>query len=121
MSGEGNARMLDVHVRRADGTAVVAAEGEIDVASVSHLQTALEQAQSGSDPVVVDLSGVGFMGSAGLSALLVAAETAKPHRLRVVAASAVRRPIEVTGLDKVLAVFDTLESALAAGELSATS
>ncbi len=114
MSGD-ETHTLDVEVHARENTTVVAVRGEIDIVSVPELQSALEKAGREGASLVADLSGVGFMGSAGLSALLVAAEAAKPERLRVVASSAVRRPIEVTGLDKVLEVFDTLDAALAAG------
>ncbi|MBY8862094.1 STAS domain-containing protein [Nocardia sp. CA2R105] len=116
MSREDAARVLDVEVYTLDGATVIAARGEIDILSVPLLQSSLEQAHDDGVDVVVDMSEVGFMGSAGLSALLAAAEGAEPQKLRVVASSAVRRPIEVTGLDKVLAVFATLDDALASGE-----
>jgi anti-anti-sigma factor len=120
MSGEETTHMLDVEVQTRDDTTVVTARGEIDIVSVPVLQSAFEQTRGSGKPLVADLSGVGFMGSAGLSALLIAAEIAAPHQLRVVASGAVRRPIEVTGLDKRLAVFDTLDAALAAGAPSAS-
>ncbi len=112
MSGEESTDMLDVEVYTRGTVTVVAARGEIDIVSVPLLKSAFEQAENVGAMVVADLSGVGFMGSAGLSALLVAVEGAKPHQLRVVVSSAVRRPIEVTGLDKMLALYDTLEAAL---------
>ncbi|MFI5779781.1 STAS domain-containing protein [Nocardia sp. NPDC051570] len=112
MSGEGTSRMLDVTVRAEGSTTVITVSGEIDIASVPHLQSALEQSGRDGNPLVVDMTNVGFMGSAGLSALMVASEAAKPALLRVVASDAVRRPIEVTGLDKLLAMFPTLDEAL---------
>lgn len=115
MSSEGGSRMLDVQVRVADGTTIVAVHGEVDMASAPQLQTALEDAQRGGKPLVVDMSEVGFLGSAGLSVLLVTSEAAPADGIRVVASDAVRRPIELTGLDKMLAVYDSLDAALAAG------
>lgn len=115
MSGEGASRMLDVQVRVADGTTIVTVHGEVDMASAPQLQTALEAAQPGGKPLVVDMSEVGFLGSAGLSVLLVITESAGSDGVRVVASEAVRRPIELTGLDKMLAVYDSLDAALAVG------
>lgn len=115
MSSEGGSRMLDVQVRIADGTTIVTAHGEVDMASAPQLQTALEDVQHSGKPLVVDMSEVGFLGSAGLSVLLVASEAAPGGGVRVVASDAVRRPIELTGLDKMLAVYDSLDAALAAG------
>ena len=115
MSSEGASRLLDVQARTADGTTVVTVHGEVDMASAPQLQSALEEAQCGGKPLVVDMSGVGFLGSAGLSVLLVVTEAAPAEGVRVVASEAVRRPIELTGLDKMLAVYDSLDAALGSG------
>ncbi len=121
VSGEGASRMLDVKVYSEGTATVIAVRGEIDIASVPHLQSALEEGQRSGGQLVVDMTNVGFMGSAGLSALMVASEAAKPLRLRVVASDAVRRPIEVTGLDKLLEMFPTLDDALTADNSSANN
>ncbi|HEX6353432.1 STAS domain-containing protein [Actinophytocola sp.] len=76
------------------------------------IKTTLQQSPS---VLVVDLSGVEFMASAGI------AELAAGHRLagectafRVVAPSrATSRPLEMVGLTEVYGVFLTLEDALA--------
>ncbi|MGV9819060.1 STAS domain-containing protein [Nocardia xishanensis] len=124
MSGESASKVLDVRVREHDGVDVVAVHGEVDMASAPQLQAALEealeQAQRGGRALVVDMLEVGFLGSAGLSVLLVASE-AQSRRLRVVASDAVRRPIELTALDELLLVFSSLDAALAADESSAAS
>ncbi|MGV9611771.1 STAS domain-containing protein [Nocardia xishanensis] len=124
MSGESASKVLDVRVREHDGVDVVTVHGEVDMASAPQLQAALEealeQAQRGGRAVVVDMLEVGFLGSAGLSVLLVASE-AQSRRLRVVASDAVRRPIELTALDELLLVFPSLDAALAADESSAAS
>lgn len=116
MTDSGVSRMLTVAHSRVDGMPVVAAQGEIDITSAPQLRAALETVPVGEQSPIVDLSQVAFMGSVGLSVLLAASEQASPQRLRVVVSSQVRRPIEVTGLDQVLALYDTLDQALAAGE-----
>lgn len=116
MSGENAPRLLDVAVRTENGTAIVTVQGEVDMASAPQLQAALEDAQRGGDPLIVDMSEVGFLGSAGLSVLLVISEAADPGTgLRVVVSDAVRRPVELTGLDKLLSIHESLEAALAPG------
>ncbi|MET8654000.1 MULTISPECIES: STAS domain-containing protein [Nocardia] len=115
MSAEGKHLLLEVERTSVGSTAVLTVSGEVDVASAPQLQSAIDEALREQPPVlVVDLSGVGFFGSAGLSVLLVATEAAPSGGLRVVASDQVRRPIEVTGLDKLLAVFDTLDRAVEA-------
>ncbi|MEC3952043.1 STAS domain-containing protein [Nocardia sp. CDC153] len=98
---------------RIEGVEVVAAAGEIDSTSAGTLGTVLEQLAVPGAQLVVDLSGVEFMGSVGLTTLLVASKSTGPQGVRVVASPQVRRPIEVTGLDAVLPLFDTLEAAIA--------
>ena len=111
-------RALDVRTETVGSTVVLTAAGEIDMASAPDLQSAVEEALRAEPPVlVVDLTGVGFFGSAGLSVLLVAAEAAPERSLRVVASEPVRRPIEITGLDRVLLVFATRDDALASEEV----
>ncbi|MFB7874560.1 MULTISPECIES: STAS domain-containing protein [unclassified Nocardia] len=104
---------LDVQVRAQDGFEILTVRGEVDMASAPQLQAALEKAREGGKTLVVDMTQVGFLGSAGLSALLIVSKGA-PQQLRVVASREVARPIELTGLDKLLAVYDTLDDAIAA-------
>ncbi|WP_406277983.1 STAS domain-containing protein [Nocardia sp. NBC_00881] len=117
MSADGTPRTLEVQVRSADDVVIVTVHGEIDMASAPHLQSALEEVMRETPPtVVVDMSNVGFLGSAGLSVLLAASAATGSGGLRVVPSVAARRPIEVTALDRLLTIFDTVEAALAADE-----
>ncbi|MFJ4655140.1 STAS domain-containing protein [Nocardia sp. NPDC088792] len=113
MTDSGVSHLLTVSLSHSGAAVVVRAVGEIDITSAPRLRTVLEEIPAGAPGPVVDLSRVEFMGSVGLSLLLAAAEKADPDRVRVVASRQVRRPIEVTGLDQVLALFDSLEAALA--------
>ncbi|WP_051022565.1 STAS domain-containing protein [Nocardia pneumoniae] len=117
MSSESAPRALEVQVRSADDAVIVTVHGEIDMASAPRLQSALDEALRNAPPaVVVDMSNVGFLGSAGLSVLVAASEAAGSGALRVVPSDAARRPIELTALDRLLTVFDTVEDALAVDE-----
>lgn len=118
VSSESAPRALEVQVRSADDVVIVAVHGEIDMASAPRLQSALDEALRGTPPavVVVDMSNVGFLGSAGLSVLVAASEAAGSGGLRVVPSDAARRPIELTALDRLLTVFDTVADALAVDE-----
>ncbi|MBF6301795.1 STAS domain-containing protein [Nocardia amamiensis] len=114
MNSEGAPRALEVQVRSADDVVIVTVHGEIDMASAPLLQAALDEVLRGTPPaVVVDMSNVGFLGSAGLSVLVAASEAAGSGGLRVVPSDAARRPIELTALDQLLRVFGTVEEALA--------
>jgi anti-sigma B factor antagonist len=64
---------------------------------------------------VVDMTGVTFLGSAGLAVLVEAARLAQQSNaaLKVVAtARAVTRPLEATGLGEVFSVSDSVDAAL---------
>lgn len=110
-------RALKVNRYWRDSAAVLAVGGEVDAASAPQLQAGIEDVL-GDEPelLVVDMSHVGFFGSVGLSVLLLAVAAVGKDGLRVVASPQVRRPIEVTGLDGMLDVFETLHDALNSGE-----
>ncbi|MCX4095256.1 STAS domain-containing protein [Nocardia sp. alder85J] len=113
MSDGGVSQLLTVSQRHHGDIVVVAAQGEIDITSAPQLSAALEAVGAEGFAPIVDLSGVDFMGSVGLSVLLAASEQLGGDRLRVVVSAQVRRPLEVTGLDKILDLFDSLDQALA--------
>jgi anti-sigma B factor antagonist len=64
--------------------------------------------------LVVDLSGVTFLASSGLAVLIRAAHRAATRDLRlqlVAATRAVRRPLEITGVDRMFDLHPDVESA----------
>ena len=69
---------LQLEVREHDRAVVVAVRGEVDVACVQPFSDALERAVRSQRPrVVVDLSGLQFIDSSGLAALIKSDEEAK--------------------------------------------
>ncbi len=54
---------------RPDGTPVVTAVGEIDMSNVGTFRDALTRASASAGPIVVDLTGVEYLDSAGLTVL----------------------------------------------------
>ena len=93
-----------VEVANANGRAIVSVRGEIDMNCGPALRAALSRAQQGSPDVIVDFSGVSFMDSTGLNALIGAYHRApESGSLGVVGAtSAVRRVFDITGLSQLL-------------------
>jgi anti-anti-sigma factor len=65
------------------GAACVAVAGEVDVEAAPRLRDALVEAVADGEQVVVDLSSVTFMDSAGLSALVVAHRVAEARGVRL--------------------------------------
>ncbi|HEY6311751.1 MAG TPA: STAS domain-containing protein [Streptosporangiaceae bacterium] len=99
-----------------EGVPVVTAPEEIDIANAAGLQAALlEAAWPGRAMVVVDMSRTRFCDSAGLNALITADRQARANggevRL-VVVGEAVARVVALTGVDRVIPVYASLEDAL---------
>lgn len=98
---------------------VVTVTGEIDLLTIGRLRAAVaagfEDLRDG-EMLVIDLTPVTFMDSRGLQALVDATQAAQQRRepLRIVVdhTRPVVRPIQVTGLDNVLALFNTVEDAV---------
>jgi anti-anti-sigma factor len=109
------ARSLAIHAYRRGDADVLAVSGEVDHASVAEFREEINRCFKGSPSVLVlDLAGVTFFSSVGLSALVEAQDNAPPNTAVKVVANqrAVRRPIEATALDQVLSVFGSLDEAL---------
>ena len=105
-----------VEVRNADATAVISVSGELDLASSPALEEELERvAQSDAQLVVVDLRGLEFMDSTGLSVLVRAHQRAEENgrRLGLVNGSQqVQRLLTLTGVADRLTLTDVPEALL---------
>jgi anti-anti-sigma factor len=100
-----------------EGVAVVSIGGEIDLSTASAFEAAIAAALDGDPPVlVIELSEVDFMASVGLRILVATHEkVSKFAQVAIVANNpATSRPIQLTGLDKVLSMYPTLDDALTA-------
>ena len=101
---------IDVRAATSTGGCTIAVSGEIDATTAPGLRSSLLEVlgRPGVDAVEVDLTGVTFLDSAGLSALATAhrAAEAAGHTLqmRVGNTRAVVRPLEITGLWDVFTV-----------------
>jgi anti-sigma B factor antagonist len=108
---------ITTSVAHRDGVAVVSIGGEIDLSTAPAFETAITEALDVDPPaLVIDLSEVSFMASVGLRILAATEEKVEASTpLAVVADNAATgRPIQLTGLDHVIALYPTLDAALAA-------
>ncbi|TIC87585.1 STAS domain-containing protein [Nocardioides sp. GY 10113] len=109
---------LSVTTEERDGITVVALSGELDLLSAGPARAALEgQLIAGIAGLVVDVSGLGFIDSAGLGVLVRTHKKARVLRTGFAVAcpeGTVRRLLRLTGLLRALQVHDTREDALAA-------
>jgi anti-anti-sigma factor len=104
-----------------DGIAVLKVGGDIDLATVPALEAAIDEALVPKPTgLVIDLSDVGFLASAGLQTLAATHNNvSQSAQFAVVANSAsTSRPIQLTGLDQIFELYPTLEEALTAVKLS---
>jgi anti-anti-sigma factor len=95
--------------------AVVGVSGELDMLTAPDLASAIEAAAAKSPAaLIVDLSAVDFLASAGMSALIAAHEAiASRAGFAVVAdGSATSRPLTLIGIDSIFAMHRTLDDAL---------
>lgn len=100
-----------------DRAAVVSATGEVDAASVELLRKELtDLADADQVNVILDLSGVTFLDSSGLGALVSSyrrLQTRGGMLALVCRNDMVLRVFRLTGLNRVLPIFATLEEAFA--------
>lgn len=97
---------LTVSVERdPDGVPVVTLVGQLDLASAPRaadaLGTVAEPAPGAQSPIVIDVTGLTFMDSSGLTVLLAAVNRGHALRLRRPTTN-IRRLIAATGLDQIL-------------------
>ncbi|MEV4829608.1 MULTISPECIES: STAS domain-containing protein [unclassified Micromonospora] len=96
--------------------------GDLDMSTTPQLRERLrEVVEGGARVVVVDLTGVGFMDSSGLGALVVAYRELR-ERNGWLGLAGVRRPVRtvlsITSVDQVIGIFDTVPDAEAAARVS---
>lgn len=107
---------LTVSTEQRDGGTilVIHAIGEIDMTSAPSLTEAISHAlREHPEMLIVNFTGVRFLGSAGLNALVQARQQADRTQFRVVASNrATLLPLQLTGLDTTIAVYPTLTDAL---------
>lgn len=107
---------LTLEAEAAEGCLVLHSGGEIDVVTAPRLQDELEQliARHPGSVLIVDLTRVSFLASAGLAVLTRSADLGAQTRLLVVACGpATLRPLELTGLTEVIEVYESVEAAMA--------
>jgi anti-anti-sigma factor len=106
-----------------DGVAVVSIGGEIDLSTAPVFEAGIAEALEEDPPaLVIELSEVMFMASVGLRILAATQEkVGKSIQIAVVADNvAASRPMQLTGLDKLISLYPTLDEALTAMGLAAS-
>jgi anti-anti-sigma factor len=125
MRADGNREISDGTLKLtllADGGGqTLAVAGELDLANAGTLEAELERAAGdGAEPITVDLRELEFIDSTGIAVLVAAHRRLNDGAVRVrlvqSEAPAVRRVIEITGLEQELPFIDGAESSAAQPE-----
>ena len=82
-----------------DGTLVVTAVGEIDMSNADQFRAALEAAAAAGGRFVVDLTGVGYLDSAGIHALYAVAP-----QIRLITSELLSPVLDISGLSGITSV-----------------
>jgi len=115
-SAERRPEAASVTTREVQGVSVAMIAGEVDLAVVDRVGRELEPVLASPAPLVVDLSGVSYLDSAGVHLLfkVAARRDAAGGATRIVApAGAVRRVLELTGVKATLGLDATVDEAVA--------
>lgn len=106
---------LQVDTSTVGSATVVSVRGELDLHTAPELDAALKQVAASQAPIlVVDLGGVEFMDSTGLSTIVAAVAASRRYggQVRVVAATdKIKKVFTLTGVDQQVGLFDDLEEA----------
>jgi anti-anti-sigma factor len=108
---------MQIAEARQDGVHVIAPAGRIDTTTAGAVETSLAAALAGPSPrLVIDLSSVEYISSAGLRVLLVAARRVQTTggRLALCALSQpVRQVFQLAGFVPLFTIDDTRDAAVA--------
>ena len=110
----GQDKTLTIGIDDADGATIVALSGELDLGTIPRMEgPLLEQLQRGT-AVLVDLSGLSFIDSSGIGALIQANRSADgtPVSFLIEADSQVDRVFKVAGIGDAMPVFTDRGEAL---------
>ncbi|ANZ28634.1 hypothetical protein A4U64_27285 (plasmid) [Rhodococcus sp. WB1] len=99
-----------------DGPFVLTVRGDIDLATAPALEPHLSRASADGPALVLDLTGVSFLGCVGMAMFDAAANRVRRRRATLTTAVQphVRHMLHLAGLDATLACCDTVAEAVAA-------
>lgn len=107
--------LFQIAMQSIDGRTVCQPRGDLDSETVAQLRASLITLAQPA-PVVIDLSGVAFIDSAGLGALVGGIRRIREAGGSVVVCAqrrSILRVLHTVGFDRIVAVVDSLDAALA--------
>lgn len=108
---------LTLATRDLDGRVVIEVAGEIDVYTAPKLRDRLSDlVAEGAHELIIDMEGVEFLDSTGLGVLVGGLKKVRSHNGSLALVCTQERLLkifQITGLSKVFAIHDSVETALA--------
>jgi anti-anti-sigma factor len=111
---------MQLESRHIDNALIIAPAGRIDQAHADSFKAALDphliECKAGGTPIVLDFSGISYISSVGLRALMLAARQVKSQGGKIVICSLaplVNEVFEISRFNLVFAVFADVNAALA--------
>jgi len=116
--------MADVRVEREDQTVVAVLKGEVDMSNAASVRLQIaESVTPDDDALLVDLSELSFIDSAGLHSLIELGTVLEERRQRLLLCvphgSTIERAIEIIGLPRAVSVHSDRAEAMEAARASA--
>lgn len=102
-------------IREQDGATIIALTGDVDLQNSPEARKILLSCVDKKRPVLVDLSGVGYIDSSGVASLVESLQTARKSGSKLVlvtVSDGVRRVLGLARLDKVFTICATVEEGL---------
>lgn len=112
----GQAINIDVE-HKPQGVVLARITGEVDILAAPILRECIDEHLSHARGLIVDLDGVGFLGSSGLSVLVETGNRVAGTDLAwavVASRHEVTRPLQATGLDDALPLYENVPDAMSA-------
>ncbi|MDA1089489.1 MAG: STAS domain-containing protein [Proteobacteria bacterium] len=103
------------NIKEQGGAVIVALEGDVDLQSSPDARKALLECVGRKMPVVVDLSGVGYIDSSGVASLVESLQSARKIGSKLVLAAVSEgalRVLQLARLDKVFTICNSVEAGL---------
>ncbi len=107
--------MIDIHVEDMKRVELVRVRGRIDSSNAAEFDSVLKEVASRKHNVVLEMSGVEYISSAGLRAIVALLRECKKNRGDVRLANPSERVVEVlalAGLDSLFGVYDSEAAAV---------
>ncbi len=106
---------MNHEIREESGAVIVALEGDVDLQSSPDARKVLLECVGRKKPVLVDLSGVGYIDSSGVASLVESLQIARKSGSNLILVSVSEgalRVLQLARLDKVFTICDSVEDGL---------